>query len=210
MSGELFAPPQAPNLSKEGYALIINSETGGKSYYNKLLKFPTVPPGYSGITWGAGFDGKYNSQANIIRIWSKLGKDNTVKLAKTSGLNHTKSLKYLPEVKDILVTWDLATEVFNKETVPQYYNLALRTYPGLDELKPNAIAAVVSCVFNRGNNLIGASRVEMRDLKPAILKKDYKKMAELFRSMKRLWVGKGQDGLLIRREKEAKLIETCI
>jgi len=206
----LFAPPQAPTLSKEGYALIVNSETGGQGYYNKFLKFPTVPPGYSGISWGAGFDGQFYSQDNIVRIWTKLGKENTIKLSKASGLNHSKSLKYLSEVKDILVTWDLATEVFNKETVPQYYNLALRTYPGLDELKPNAIAAVVSCVFNRGNNLVGASRVEMRDLKPAILQKDYKKMAELFRNMKRLWAGTGQEGLIIRREKESQLIETCI
>jgi GH24 family phage-related lysozyme (muramidase) len=32
-------------------------------------------------------------------------------------------------------------------------------------------------------------------------------MADLVRSMKRLWVGKGLDGLLRRRDEEAELIE---
>jgi hypothetical protein len=35
-------------------------------------------------------------------------------------------------------------------------------------------------------------------------------LAKEFRKMKRIWVGKGLDGLLERREAEAKLIESCI
>ncbi len=210
LKGQLFAKPNAPALSPEGYALIIDSETGGKEYYNKFLKYPTVPPGYSGVTWGAGFDGQFYSKENIIRIWSKLGPDKTLRLSKTSGLNHSKSLVYLPKVKDILIDWDLATEVFNEETIPLFYQAAARTYPGLSELKPNAVAAIVSLVFNRGTSFVGPNRLEMKELKPAIARQDYKEMARLIRKMKKIWDGKNQNGLIIRREKEALLIESCI
>jgi GH24 family phage-related lysozyme (muramidase) len=49
----------------------------------------------------------------------------------------------------------------------------------------------------------------MVNIKNLIPKKDYKKIAKEFRSMKRIWLGKGLDGLLDRRESEAKLIESC-
>lgn len=206
----LFAtPPYNDLLSKEGIDLIVYYESGGQSYYNKKLKHPTVPPGFSGITIGIGFDLQFYSKDNILRIWHKLKQEEAYRLSLASGLNHSKSLQYLPKVKDIIIEWDLATEVFNIETIPQYYALALRTFPGLDSLCPNAQAAVVSVVFNRGNSLIGPSRSEMRDLKTAISKGDYKAMAKAVTSMKRLWVGKNMDGLLKRRDAEAKLILSC-
>jgi hypothetical protein len=34
-------------------------------------------------------------------------------------------------------------------------------------------------------------------------------LAKEFRKMKRIWKGKGLDGLIERREAEAKLVESC-
>ncbi len=206
----LFADAPDPFLPKEGLDMIIYYESGGEGYYNKVLKYPTVPPGASGVTIGVGFDLQFYSKDNIIRVWEPLGKSKTERLSLASGLNHTKSKEYLPKVKDILVTWGLAYDVFSEESVPTYYNLALRTFPGLDKLCPNAQAAVTSIVFNRGASLTGPTRSEMRDLKTAIAKKDYKAMSDATLSMKRLWVGKGMDGLLKRRDAESKLILTCL
>jgi GH24 family phage-related lysozyme (muramidase) len=50
-------------------------------------------------------------------------------------------------------------------------------------------------------------RREMRELQPAIVRRDYREMARLFRSMRRIWEGKGLAGLLRRRETEAALCE---
>jgi GH24 family phage-related lysozyme (muramidase) len=47
----------------------------------------------------------------------------------------------------------------------------------------------------------------MKNIAPLVINKDYKKIAEQIRSMKRLWIGKNLDGLLTRREKEAKMVE---
>jgi GH24 family phage-related lysozyme (muramidase) len=50
----------------------------------------------------------------------------------------------------------------------------------------------------------------MRNIKNLILEKNYNGIAKELRKMKRIWQGKGLDGLLERREAEAKLVETCI
>ena len=50
----------------------------------------------------------------------------------------------------------------------------------------------------------------MRNIRDLIPKKDYKGIAKELRKMKRIWQGKGLDGLIERREAEAKLVETCI
>jgi GH24 family phage-related lysozyme (muramidase) len=50
----------------------------------------------------------------------------------------------------------------------------------------------------------------MRNIRDLIPKKNYKAIAKEFRKMKRIWEGKNLDGLLTRREAEAKLIESCV
>jgi GH24 family phage-related lysozyme (muramidase) len=49
----------------------------------------------------------------------------------------------------------------------------------------------------------------MVNIKDLVVNKDYKGIAKEIRSMKRLWEGKGLDGLLKRREKEANMVESC-
>jgi GH24 family phage-related lysozyme (muramidase) len=49
----------------------------------------------------------------------------------------------------------------------------------------------------------------MRNIRDLVPKKDYKGIAKEFRKMKRIWQGKGLDGLLARRDAEASLVESC-
>jgi hypothetical protein len=39
---------------------------------------------------------------------------------------------------------------------------------GFENLRPNAQAALVSLVFNRGSSMTGANRLEMRNLRPLV------------------------------------------
>ena len=55
----------------------------------------------------------------------------------------------------------------------------------------------------------GDSRLEMRNIRDLVPKKDYKGIAKELRKMKRIWQGKNLDGLIDRREAEAKLVESC-
>lgn len=88
-------------------------------------------------------------------------------------------------------------------------------WPGADRLHPKAQAALISLAYNRGTSLTKKTperdpidrRREMRELQPAVVRRDYAQMARLLRSMKRIWENTGQGGLLTRREDEAELCE---
>jgi GH24 family phage-related lysozyme (muramidase) len=49
----------------------------------------------------------------------------------------------------------------------------------------------------------------MRVIKMLVPDKQYSKIAAQLRSMKRIWEGKGLDGLLERRDAEASLVASC-
>ena len=76
----------------------------------------------------------------------------------------------------------------------------------MDLLNDDTKGALVSVVYNRGNKLEGDSRAEMKAIVDLIAKQDYEGIAEQIEKSKRLWEGKGLDGLVKRRESEADLV----
>ncbi|NDD52452.1 hypothetical protein EBZ39_00990 [bacterium] len=192
--------------------LILQYEVGGtENYYNKYLTHPTWPGGASGLTLGIGIDCGYYSPQELEKIFYFLPKVQLNAVKNASGKTGQSGKQYVQQVKplNITVTWDQAIEIFNSLTWPKFAKLAEKTFPGLDQLCGDAYGAIVSLVFNRGTSLTGSSRQEMRNIVPLVAKKDYKGIAKELRSMKRLWAGKGLDGLIERREAEAKLVESC-
>ena len=193
--------------------LLLKYEVGGgKSYYEKYLSKFTWPGGASGPTIAIGVDCAYYSESELSEIFSFLPKDQLKQVQGASGKSGEKGKEYAVTLRSagIVVTWDKALEIFEKLTWPKFTKLAEKTFPGLNELHPDAYGAIISLVFNRGTSIKGDSRKEMSTIKDLIPRKDYKKIASEFRNMKRLWVGKGLDGLIERRESEAKLIESVI
>jgi GH24 family phage-related lysozyme (muramidase) len=183
---------------------------GGKSYYDKYLSKFTWPGGASGPTIAIGVDCAYYTPSELAEIFSFLPKDQIKLIQGASGKTAEKGKDYTKTLRaaGITVSWDKAQEIFEELTWPKFTKLAEKTFPGLSELHPDAYGAIVSLVFNRGTSLKGDSRLEMRNVRVLVPKKDYKKIAQEIRSMKRLWVNKNLDGLLDRREAEARLIES--
>jgi hypothetical protein len=199
--------------SEKALDLILEYEVGGgKSYYEKYLSHPTWPGGASGMTLAIGVDCGYYSPTELENIFNFLPSKQLNAVKNASGKTGQAGKAYVQEVKplNITVSWDNAIKIFDNLTWPKFAHLAERTFPGLDQLCDSAYGAIVSLVFNRGSSLSGSSREEMRIIKELIPKKDYKGIAKQLRSMKRLWEGKGLDGLITRREAEAKLVESCI
>lgn len=199
--------------SEKTLELLLQYEVGGgKSYYEKYLSKFTWPGGASGPTIAIGVDCAYYSEQELSQIFSFLPKDQLKTVQGASGKSGEKGKEYTVTLRSagIVVNWDKALEIFEKLTWPKFTKLAEKTFPGLTDLHPDAYGAIISLVFNRGTSLKGDSRKEMVAIKDLIPKKDYKKIAKEFRNMKRLWVGKGLDGLIERRESEAKLIESVI
>jgi GH24 family phage-related lysozyme (muramidase) len=190
---------------------IINFESGGELYYNKFLKKMTYPGGASGVTMGIGADLGYMSIDEFNLYFSKyFTKDENIKLKSVINLKGESAKKAIKKLNGIELSWEDASEAFVEWTLPKFWRLTNILWKGIDQLCENAQIGLVSLVFNRGISTKGSSRIEMLNIKPLVLKKDYKGIAKEIRKMKRLWENKNMDGLLKRREEEAKMVESCI
>jgi GH24 family phage-related lysozyme (muramidase) len=196
--------------SPEALKLILNHEVGGgEKYYDKFLSSFTWPGGASGPTIAIGVDCGYYTPSELSNIFDFLNDQQLSLICAASGKTGQAGREYTKKLREAKITidWKNAVEIFNELTWPKFTKLAEKTFPGLSEVHPDVYGAIVSLVFNRGTSLKGESRLEMRNIRVLIPKKDYKNIAIEIRKMKRLWVGKGLDGLIQRREDEARLIE---
>lgn len=197
-------------VSRRGLDQIVEHEISSPTHYRRALQRPTFPGGDSGVTIGIGYDLGANSASQIRRDWQGLLADTDVEaLAAAAGLKGEAAQRVLPLLQDIQVPLAAAEQVFYTRTLPRYAQSTRRAYPAVQLLAPDAQAALLSLVYNRGSALSGASRSEMRAIVPLVAAQDYAGIAEQLRAMKRLWVGEGLDGLLARRDAEATLVENA-
>lgn len=203
------------NLSKPSQRaldLLLKYEVGGgKNYYDKYLSRFTWPGGASGPTIGIGIDCAYYTESELANIFNFLKKEEIELIKGAIGKTSERGREYTKKLRaaGIIVEWESALNIFESLTWAKFAKLAEKTFPGLSELCPDAYGAIVSLVFNRGTSLVGEKRLEMRNIRVLVPKKDYKKIAYEIRSMKRIWRGKNLDGLIDRRESEAALVESC-
>jgi hypothetical protein len=199
-------------ISKKAIDFIIQHEAGGRAYYEKALQKPTYPGGESGVTIGLGYDLGYNTEKQFLVDWgSVLNIDYVGFLKPVIGLKGLKAKAAIKgDVLNVKVPFNVAYDVFVKNSVPRFFALAKSIYPQIEELNEDTQGALVSMVFNRGSSLKGDSRVEMAKIVSLVAKKDYHGIAEEIEKSKRLWEHKGLDGLVIRREAEADMIRNSV
>lgn len=202
--GWLFERPDSPNLTPEGLALIVNYEVGGKADYLRWPR-PEWPKGRSGVTQGIGYDNGYATRARIEADWQAIAQ--VRRLGATAGITGSRAGELAKQVRDIIVHWDVALDVFQRVDIGRYREQAQRAFPGFDELKPSAQDALISLVYNRGPSMMGPNRVEMRQMRDLYVpRKDYAGLSSAFRRMIRVWVGTEiYGGMKSRREAEARL-----
>jgi hypothetical protein len=201
-------------LSKKVIDFIILKEITSIDWYNKRLIYPTWPKGDSGVTIGIGYDLGYNTRIQISQDWGgRIAPKDLQYLLAVAGLKREAAKDALDAsalLRAVKVPYIEAHKVFVKSSVPRYLKMALAIYPELGDLKPDAATALLSMVFNRGNGLEGDRRREMRNIVPLVAAQDYDGIADQIEASKRLWVGKNLDGLVTRREKEAKFVREAI
>ena len=199
-------------ISKKSIDFIIQQEVGGRAYYDKALQKITWPGGESGATLGIGYDVGYENMAQFIKDWGdNLSADNIKIIKPLVGIKGEKVKDLLKgDILNIRIPYNIAYDVFVKNDVPRYYAMTKKIYPELEQLNEDTQGALVSMVFNRGIELKGDSRTEMRAIVDLVAKKDYEGIAEEVEKSKRLWEHKGLDGLVIRREAEADMIRNSI
>jgi len=208
--------PSITTISDAAYNLIIKYEVGGgESYYNSALKHPEYPGGESGVTIGIGYDLGYTTLAQFTSDWkSYLIPEIFALLSQHLGKKGDAAKSIIHTLNNVVIPWSVAEMVFKNCDIPRYIKETITAFPGCNKLKPDCFGALVSLVFNRGGSMNGDSRREMLNIRNAILgvistDNIYTYISSQFLSMKRLWNGKGLDGLLVRRDEEATLIKNC-
>lgn len=205
--------PAGPLLISEvSRDLIIEFETGGKSYYESRLQHPTWPGGASGVTIGLGYDVGYNTRSQVLADWRSLPSSHAEAIASASGVKGVAAKTRASALKWITVPWSTSESVFVDRTMPRFGNMTATAFPGVTKTNGDVQGVMLSLVFNRGASVSGTSRVEMLNCRNhiAAYPQRLSRLPSEIRSMKRLWVGKGLDGLLRRRSAEAALIESSI
>ena len=182
------------------------------------------PGGSSGITIGIGYDLGYEG-GDFADDWSQyLSNEQIERLSKAIGVTGEAAREMASQFRDINVNRADSEEVFESKTLPKYEGMTRHAFSGVDNLPDDAKGALVSVVFNRGTSMKGDSRLEMRNIRDILvslyagggtpnergLNLALRDIENEIRSMKRIWVGKGLDGLLKRRDKEADLVKSCI
>jgi hypothetical protein len=195
-------------VSYKGLDLIINTEIGSKALYNKRYKFPVWPQGQSGVTIGIGYDLGYVTLSQFTKDWQdQLSNKDFNTLTTAVGKKGVAASAHLSaSVKAVEIPLEVALHVFYTKSLPKYAQEVVRIYPTVSNLPPDAQAALLSLIYNRGASLAGDRRKEMKAIQPLVAKKDLKGIAQQLRAMKRLW-GASLRGLLLRRDAEAALVE---
>lgn len=198
-------------ISKRAIDLIIEFEVSSKEYYEKKLKRPEWPGLNSGITIGIGYDLGYSSPDEIRKDFagSKVPKSVIEAMTKYSGITRSAARDALPKARqEIIIDWNDAYYVFSEISIPQWIKKVQGALPNTDKLSPDCLGVLVSLAYNRGPafSAAGDKFREMRNIRTLMEKQEFSKIPAELRAMKRLWPTTG--GLILRREKEARLFES--
>jgi GH24 family phage-related lysozyme (muramidase) len=174
----------------------------------------TWPGGFSGVTLGIGYDLGYVTMDQFESDWGeRIGRPAVNRLRVAVGLRGPRARGRAHEFADIRVRRPPSELVFIERTLPLTALRTAQAFPGFEALPLDAQGALVSLVYNRGASMIDRPgedrRREMRAVRRAVAEGDLPEIARQIRSMQRLWVGRGLDGLIRRRDAEAALVESC-
>ena len=198
-------------ISKRSIELIIQHEVGGRAVYERKYQKPIWAGGESGVTIGLGYDCGYVNEKQFFADWAGLNLNFLNALRPIIGLKGQQAKVMLKgEVLNVKIPYNMAYEVFVKCSIPRYFAMTKKIYPDLEMLNEDTQGALVSMVYNRGAKIEGDSRKEMKAIVDLVAKQDYEGIAEQIEMSKRLWEGRGLDGLVVRREAEADLIRDSI
>lgn len=209
-------PEPFPLLNTNGLAFIANEETGGLSYYDLVTRWPHYPGHSSGITIGVGYDLRFNSESNFTATWGDyLPRLYFDELLKDIGKRGTKSRAKELKRMGIEVPFKAAWPVFIELTLSRFYRSTESIYPSLSKLPDLCRSVLVSIVFNRGTDLTGSRRKEMKEIQNILSRAEDETLnnqqqkqvlmgiEDQILSMKRLW--ESGSGLIKRRQAEANL-----
>jgi len=208
----------AARVSDRAFKLIVDYETGGKPFYESIIKSrPIWPKASSGITIGFGYDLGYVTLAEYRSDWAaviaNLTQAQKAAMEACVGFHsgkdsHDKMKSLLAAVKNIVFGWDASAVVFKAKTLPKFALMTDNALPNCTLLNGDCYGVLVSLTFNRGApySREGDRFREMRAIKQDMINKSFADIPVQLKSMIRIWVGTAvETGLRRRRNDEADL-----
>jgi peptidoglycan hydrolase-like protein with peptidoglycan-binding domain len=199
-------PDPFPPLTAAGMTFIAREEVSDAMVYQRRFQTPTCPPPPSGVTIGIGYDCRFVDRIEFRTDWGDVLPAIAVsRLEGVLGMPGTPEV--LRPVATVVVPLAAAMQVFAKRTLPKVLALTRGIYPQIDDpaVTPAQRTALVSLVYNRGADLTGDRRREMRAIRDLLAVGRFDDVAAQLESMTRLWDPLRAGGLIQRRRDEATL-----
>jgi len=209
-------PPSSTPISQRAIDLIIACEISSELLYTRNYQRPTWPFGLSGVTIGIGYDVGYVTKDMLKEDWQDFVAAEIIeRLGDACGRKGDSANEIVGSFRDIAINWESALNQYLRKTQPLYIAETETALKNTELLSPDSLGALVSLVYNRGASFgVSASAdssgryEEMRNIKKHMSEKEFSKIPDEFRSMKRLWITQANmAGLVKRRELEAALFE---
>ena len=209
-------------ISQRGRDFIVGWETGGRAYYERVIKSRPVWPEFSsGITIGCGYDLGYHTAAEFRADWSgRISAAAIERLSPTVGFRTVdpgrsakvgRARALIRALADIRIPWDVAIAQFDESKMPRIVAQLYGALDNLDRLHPHGRAALLSLVFNRGSGGFGSSKDRFREMRAirglmaSGSADDLAAIPDQLRAMTRIWGP--ESSLSKRRRQEAELFE---
>jgi peptidoglycan hydrolase-like protein with peptidoglycan-binding domain len=199
-------PDPFPPLTAAGMTFIAREEVSDATVYQRRFQTPTCPPPPSGVTIGIGYDCRFVNRIEFQADWADLLP--ALAVAQLEGvLGKPGTADVLGPVATVVVPLAAAMRVFAKRTLPKFLDRTRTIYPQIDDpaVTPPQRTALVSLVYNRGADLTGDRRREMRAIRDLLGAGRFDDVAAQLDSMTRLWDPLREGGLIQRRRDEATL-----
>lgn len=196
--------------SRRSLEFIVACEVGSAQMYEQKFRHPVWPGGESGVTIGIGYDLGYTPRAEIESDWGPhLEQPDRAALLTAQGFKGESARQLAKNLKQVVVPFVDAEQVFYVNTLPRYARLTHTAFPGVEKLPADAQGALLSLVYNRGASVAGERRREMLEIRNLLAAGGsvLEPIAAQFESMTRLWPE--VKGLRDRRLKEAALVRAA-
>ena len=197
-------PEPSGELTAAGVTFIGREEISSPARYRALFRHPTWPTANSGITIGIGYDLRHVTRAELRADWSSVLDPSTLAQLETA-IRVPGSPALVAALGGIDVPLPGAMRVFLKRMVPTHAARTRSIYPTLDTLPPARRTALISLVFNRGTDLDGDRRSEMKRIQGLLASGDLDPVAQELEAMTRHWNPATERGVIERRRREATL-----
>jgi hypothetical protein len=197
------------SVSERAIAMLVEFEVTSRAVYERRYRRPTWPGEQSGVTIGIGYDVGYVDRARLWNDWRSVISERMIRaLERAIGVKGPAARELARELADeVDVPWDAANHVFRRRSLPLWIGIVERALPNTSALSPDSLGALVSLTYNRGASYSspGDRYREMRAIKGHMGRREFGRIPDEIRSMKRLWPN--SPGLRRRRDREAELFQ---